>query len=115
MHATPPIVVNLTPHDIVLRTPEGDITYPSHGLARVASIPGSHLGGCLWAAPHWGAIEGLPRPSEGVIYLVSALVAARCVGRQDVFSPGTGPLDSPVRDDQGRIVAVTRLIQAPMS
>jgi hypothetical protein len=40
-------------------------------------------------------------------------VAGRLRGRPDVFSPGTGPRDGAIRDKQGRITGVTRLIQAP--
>ena len=32
-------MINLTPHDITLRTPAGDVTYPASGqLARVSTI-----------------------------------------------------------------------------
>ena len=107
------IIVNLTPHEIILRDEFGaDTAYPSQGVARVRSVPGEHLSGPLWSAPIWGEVEGLPEPT-GDVFIVSALVAARCAGRGDVFSPGTGPNDGCVRDDAGRIVAVTRLIQAP--
>lgn len=44
------------------------------------------------------------------IYVVSALVASRCAGRPDVYSPDTGP--TAIRDDEGRIVAVRGLVRA---
>jgi hypothetical protein len=69
----------------------------------------------LRRAPQWGAIEGLPEPEEGTIYIVSALVAQRAIGRADVFCPGTGPLDGCVRDEHGHVVAVTSLVQAPLA
>ena len=110
-------MINLTPHNVVLRGVEGDIELPSTGLARVKSESGEKLEerGCisLYAAPNWGEVEGLPAPASGMIYIVSALVAGKCGGREDVFSPGTGPSDGAVRNEKGHIVAVTRLVQAP--
>jgi hypothetical protein len=110
-------VVNLTPHPIVLRHGGEDRAYQPdpRGPARVRSVPGKYIQADLplYSAPSWGEVVGLPGPHPGVIYLVSALVAARCAGRTDVFSPGTGPDDHAVRDNSGRIIAVTRLIQAP--
>ena len=117
-------VVNLTPHAIILFRDNGlgdqeaaEFT-PSGVVARVSSAPGEKIEGKdfpLYGAPTWGEVEGLPAPEPYKIYLVSALVAARCVGRKDVFSPGTGPNDGAIRNDQGHIKAVTRLIQAPLS
>lgn len=112
-------ILNLTPHPIVLRTPEGeDITLPSAGVARVATLPGNveHVPGLpvpVASAPAFGAIEGLPDPEPGTVFIVSGMVASRAFGRADVFSPGTGPADGAIRDAAGRIVAVTRLVRAP--
>jgi hypothetical protein len=115
--------VNLTPHNIVaVRRPireGGDLTIPPSGsVARVATVPGSLLGYSsgvpLYSAPTPGPVEGLPEPVEGTIYIVSGFVAAHCADRTDVYSPGTGPQDGAIREN-GRIVAVTRLVQAPRS
>lgn len=111
-------LINLTPHPIVLRSGKVDVTVPPSGtVVRVLSTPGEVLPieGVpvpVYAAPSWGSVEGLPEPVPGTFYIVSALVAARCAHRGDVVSPGTGPADGAVRDDAGRIVAVTRLIAA---
>jgi len=91
------------------------ITIPASGnIARKGSQPGTPCGEVkgisLYSAPTWGEVEGLPEPSEGTIYIVSGLVAGR-ISRPDVFSPGTGPQDGAVREN-GRIVAVTRLIRS---
>ena len=102
--------VNLTPHEITF----GINVIPASGIvARVASKPGEELGNGLYTAPQWGEVEGLPPEEPETIYIVSALVAGR-VGntRDDVYSPGTGPADNAVRDPQGRIVGVTRLIRS---
>jgi hypothetical protein len=60
-------------------------------------------------------VEGLPPPERDTILIVSALLAVAVPGRTDVFYPGTGPGDGAVRDSQGRVQAVTRLIQAAQS
>lgn len=111
-------LVNLTPHPIVLRSGEVNVTVPPSGtVARVSSTPGQVLPieGVpvpVHASPAWGALEGLPEPVPGTLFIVSALVAARCAHRGDVVCPGTGPADWAVRDDAGRIIAVTRLVAA---
>lgn len=110
---------NLTPHAVTLRSAAGDTVLPPDGLVvRVASTPGADadvpgLPVPVRGAPTWGAVEGLPAPQAGVVLIVSGLVLARISGRGDVVAPGTGPADGAVRDSDGRIVAVTRLI-APL-
>jgi hypothetical protein len=115
------VIVNLTPHPITLRLADGDHTLPSAGVARTASTPGT-LGErdfgfaspvVVAEATTYGEVEGLPAPAPGVVYIVSAIVLSRCQGRNDVYGPGTGPADGAIRDESGRIVAVTRLIAAP--
>ena len=112
-------LVNLTPHVIKVIETNGDTVefQPSGQIARVASVPGTEQKSTsypnlkFFSAPTWGEVEGLPAPQGGKAYIVSGLVAARCSHRADVFSPGTGPADEPVREN-GQIVAVTRLIFA---
>ena len=110
-------LMNLTPHPINLRGPDGaDTTLPPSGtVARVTSTPGAPAAVAGIAVPvfgrdTFGEVTGLPAPEEGTLYLVSALVGGAVAGtRDDVLVPGTGPQDGAVRDDAGRIVAVTRL------
>lgn len=111
-------LINLTPHTITLRGSQGDISIEPdpRGPARVTSSPGSPIGEVLgvpvFSAPTFGAIEGLPSPNKGEVFIVSAIVAGRLpVKRGDVVSPGTGPQDGAIRKD-GQIVAVTRLISS---
>jgi hypothetical protein len=113
-------LVNLTPHDIVLRDPCGvDHTIPPSGsVARVTSQPGiqtdilADYGGVpIYSAPVQGEVEGLPARNGDAIYIVSQVVAVQVPERLDVVSPGTGPLDGAIREG-GRIVAVTRLVSA---
>jgi hypothetical protein len=109
-------LVNLTPHDIAIRTETGTITIPSSGQARC--VPGEmtveNLDGMPCPVARYGdlgPVLGLPGPIDGVAFIVSAVVLAHpsVAGRTDVFAPGTGPADGAIRDG-GRVVAVTRLV-----
>jgi hypothetical protein len=116
--------VNLTPHEIVVRTENGRVVFPSSGVARVQQVPGEQqdlvvLGGDetpmpvpIHGASQYGAVEGLPPMERGTLYIVSLLVLAALKGcRPDCVAPGTGPNDNPVRDSTGKLVAVTRLVR----
>ncbi len=109
--------LNLTPHPLTIRTPDGDINIaPSGDVARVAvqATPAGDLDGIPVVKQTYGDIQGLPDPQPGVAYIVSGLVLAAVKaagGRADVYAPDTSP-DSAIRDDAGRIVAVRRLVQA---
>ena len=114
------MLINLTPHAVTLRDEYGqDIIIPPDGtVARVMPLPGE---GGVWFLPgipnvpvytpdRPGRVTGLPDPMPEVYYVVSALVGAAVAGKRgDVLVLGTGPNDNPVRDDAGRIVAVTCL------
>jgi len=97
--------VNLTPHPIVFV--DGPTVPPSGNVARVASTPkevGKHDGVSL-KYPNWGFVQGLPDPVDGVMYIVSAMVRERVVGRTDVASPG-----DLVRDEKGTVVGCRDLV-----
>lgn len=126
-------IVNLTPHEITILTSqrqaiqcpirgwrffedvEVSTSYPSKGVARVAvnrraefplALQGS---GLRVTSQTFGAVEGLPAPAEGVVYVVSAMVLTALSGsRPDVFAPDTGP--DCIREN-GQIVAVRGLVQ----
>ncbi len=110
-------LVNLTPHAIVLRAPDGTDTVvePSGTIARVASSSGApqDVAGVPvpdWSADSMGEVTGLPDSSLNTLLIVSAIVGDACKGRRlDVLVPGTGPKDDAVRNEKGHIVAVTRL------
>lgn len=112
-------IVNLTPHAITLRLPDGSdmVLPPSGAVARVAvqNRPAEQRSGIpvpVLPAPVYGEIEGLPDPQPDTAYVVSGLVLSRCIGRNDVYAPATGPADGAIRDEAGRIVAVTKLVAA---
>jgi hypothetical protein len=106
----------------VLIAPTGERTTieASGAVARVATVPGAVEARpgfpCLVAGPTlYGAVEQLPAPTPGTIFVVSALVLGALAGqgRDDVFAPGTGPNDGAERNAAGHVVGVTRLVQAP--
>lgn len=111
-------IMNLTPHEITIRTPSGGtvVVPPSGIVARVSTVEGpaqpveANGEEIPVVTRAFGAVENLPAPSEGTAYLVSSLVlsALEGSGRRDVYAPDTGP--TALRDEQGRIVAVTRLV-----
>ena len=100
--------VNLTPHDIVVRTPAGvDVVFPASGtVARVRTIetPAGEIGSIPLVEVEMAEIENLPDPEEGTVYIVSSM--ALDPSREDVVAPDTGP--TAIRDENGHIVAVTR-------
>jgi hypothetical protein len=111
--------VNLTPHAVVIRTADGDrVIGPTAPAARVE--PGVLLSTDVFGGVpviRWGKGEvvNLPEPTEGIIFIVSAVVGAEVRGRMDVVCPGTGPNDNAVRvadgPRKGQIEAVTCLVR----
>lgn len=109
-------LVNLTPHDLVLVSEDGNVlaTIPSSGVARASQT--DEPVGELEVEGHaiavvktvFGDTIDLPEPTEGVAYVVSIITAnaARAQGRSIDDLLITSGL---VRDDQGRIIGCTRL------
>ena len=111
-------LINLTPHSLNLYTADGVVELPVSGqLARVrsTSVFVGEAGGMPVYENTFSEVEGLPEPADGVVYITSSLLlkALKTAGisRPDVLAPGTGPNDGPIRDQNGRIVGVTRLIR----
>ena len=111
--------INLTPHKITIFDLYVEkITLPSEGVARVETTeetlePIDNIP--IVSAPIQGPVIGLPEPTDGVSYVVSSIVLNHpsVRGRTDVFGPGTGPKHAAMRDEEGRIIGVTRLVAAP--
>lgn len=105
-------IVNLTPHELNICNAAGETVSipPSGTIARVAEtrVQLRAVNGIPVTRAEYGAVEGLPEPQEGAIYVVSALVLGRCGGRSDVFAPGTA-----VRDAEGRVIGCSGLSAAP--
>jgi hypothetical protein len=102
-------LINLTPHKIVVRPGAGaDIVIePTAPTARMAvkSVIGTPIDGIPVTRQEFGAIENLPEPQAGTVFIVSTLIAS-AVKRPDVLSPDTGP--TAIREN-GQIVAVRGL------
>lgn len=97
-------IVNLTQHPIVIVG--GPTVAPSGSVARCAtvSVPAGNFGGVPLTKTQYGAVEGLPDPVDGVLYVVSAMVRAAVPDRHDVASPG-----NQVRDANGAIIGCRSL------
>lgn len=118
-------LINLTSNRICLADDSGQITLtlePSGEIAQIehrrpqqiydlTSVP---VPVCAHRAPSDGWLVGLPPAQEGVAYLVpvECLEAAGRLRRYDVFAPDTGPGSGCLRDGDGQILAVRRLIAA---
>lgn len=117
-------IINLTPHNIHVYNVKGEFqTFVASGtVARVSStqqvLPNIEiklgedtcgLGTYTVNQTVWGEVIDLPEPQDGVVYLVSALVLARCTDRPDVVGPDTGP--TAVRNEKGQITAVKGFVK----
>lgn len=109
--------VNLTDHPICIMTDNGGVTIkPSGVVARVKFryYPASqviHEGVVINQALETIAnVSGLPDPQDGVIYLVSQIVARVefCRRREDVMAPDTR---NSIRNASGGVVAVGGLVR----
>ena len=95
-----PSFINLTPHSIWVTIhpdflDDRGIEYPASGM--VARMPANRAEGPL-CGPHrmvqqsFGAVEGLPEPVAGVVYIVSGIVLSDLAGsrprRPTSFIPG---------------------------
>ena len=110
-------LVNLTPHRITIVAPanwpllgsntDPIVVEPSGTVARcaeereiVATLPtGTGSFDIPVYRAHFGAVQNLPEPQTGTVYIVSMRLAQAAPERQDVFFPGEA-----VRDGDGNII-----------
>lgn len=107
-------IVNKTPHSLSLVTDNGTVviepTLPPARVSEVSeriatiSINDVNVVEVPVTKKSYGEVENLPDPQDGVVYVVSALVAGRVPEREDVLITS-----SPVRDDGGRIIGCREL------
>jgi hypothetical protein len=114
-------IINLTPHRVVFRAPWGEVVFESHGMsARVDTRT-------MEALPLYGMsaifrdkgdvyIPVAPLDGSKFSYIVSSMVLdaidERCpegFDKEQFVAPDTGK--TAVRDENGRIVAVTRWVR----
>lgn len=110
------LMLNLTSHVITLRTPQGDVVFPPSGIVARVETTENPIGTLIVnghqvpvVTRQTGAVTDLP--NDGTPRLVSSMVlAALPAGTPDVYAPDTGP--SAIRNEDGQIVAITRLVAA---
>ena len=104
---------NLTPHAINLLNDNNEVVAiiePSGIIARAAQTKELVEELCVdgMTIPvyksEFGKVENLPEQEKDTIFVVSALTAQACKGRNDVYIT-----DNPVRDEQGRIIGCRSL------
>ena len=104
------LLKNFTPHNVVIVNEATKIVIPSDGIARVtetkAVAPSIDVDGVTVETfvSAFGEVENLPPQEEGIMVIVSALVASAAKGRDDLLVPG-----ELVRDDGGNIVGCKSL------
>ena len=89
-------LINLTPHPVTIHGVEGSVTLPKGvgALPRLAvtrrEVGAVLVGGVVLPISRvtLGEVTDLPDPREGVMLLVSAMVAEACPTRADLVSPG---------------------------
>jgi len=111
-------LINLTPHVVVIETGDGSfVTIPPSGMvARVATeeTVASSVEVSGFTIPvvtrQFGEVSGLPDQDETCIVSSLVLEAVRLQQpwRRNVFAPDTGT--TAIRDSDGRIIAVRRLV-----
>jgi hypothetical protein len=113
-----PQLVNLTPHDVVIRNDDEDIVIPKSGMvARVKEtvIHKEIINGVQVTDIHYEKTSNLPECKDGIYYIVSIVVAYANSGRHDlVFPDGLNAY----RDEKGQIEAVPglrRIVETPGS
>ena len=105
-------IINLTPHCINIYDVDGNEVekFESMGIARADSFETvvGELNGIPVVEMSYGALIGLPDPSDGVAYIVSMLTiqAAIQVGRTTSDLYTTADL---VRNEQGQIIGCRKL------
>ncbi len=105
--------LNLTPHQIAIVEGESSTVYPVDGPAPRLAVEREALGqidGVSVVRSTMGEPTGLPEPQDGVIVIVSALVAEHpsVATRTDLAYPGEA-----IRDADGKIVGAKGLCAGP--
>lgn len=100
-------IINLTPHNVVVKGEGWEVIFPSKGIARCSQSTKTigKIGGVPITENVFGEVEGLPEEKEGVKYIVSGLIASALKGkRKDLLVPS-----EQIRDSEGRIIGCKSL------
>ena len=101
---------NFTPHNVVIINESTKIVIPSDGIARVTetktATPSIDVDGVVIETfvSAFGEVENLPPQEDGVMVIVSAMVASAAKDRNDLLVPG-----ELVRDNDGNIIGCKSL------
>lgn len=99
--------INCTPHPIQLN--DCTVFTPGSSVARVSTTfhGGSFIDDVEIFHQEFGKVIGLPEPSPGCVFIVSAIVleATKSQGRTDVVAPATRHPKT-LRNEQGHIISV---------
>jgi hypothetical protein len=97
--------VNCNKHEIIIVHSSGEeVSFPPSGIVATVSVktvPCPSIAGFTVNKTVRGAVQGLPDPVEGTVYIVNAIVlsALEGSGRTDVVAPDTGA--SAIRFEDG--------------
>lgn len=104
-------LVNLTPHPVTLIVGDQTLTIPPEPTPARCSETRTVVGSVEVdglevpvTVVGFGEVQGLPDPQEGVLYVVSRIVAEARRDRADLVIP-----DDLVRDGEGRIIGAKAL------
>ena len=110
-------LINKTPHPVVLVLEDGakitlEPVMPTPRVSSSSVVTATYTitdgngieHEIVREAPVFGEVVDLPEPQEGVLYVVSMLVAARAVGRNDLVSPGRQ-----LRNEAGQVIGCAGL------
>ena len=103
-------LVNNTPHEVAVLVGDAMIRIaPSGNVVRLNThcIPCGDVMGIPVVRCKEGEPKGLPEPEDGVVFIVSSVVA-KMVKRADVVSPDTSD-NGAIRDGNGYIIGVKQL------
>ena len=99
--------INLTPHAVNVLLNGRTITIEPSGTVAGCSVSREQAD-AIESIPVnrtvFGTVEGLPKPQDGVYYMVSSLVAQALPSRTDLFVP-----DDVIRDEAGRVIGCRAL------
>ena len=101
-------IINLTPHDIVIVTENGNRIIPKSGAIACVSYEPLNCGffeDILLLSTTFGEVTGLPNYQSDTLLIVSAVVRSVAFNRPDLASPG-----ELVRDAGGNVVGCRGLI-----
>lgn len=105
-------LINLTPHEIVVyREEKIFLSIPSSGFVRANEV--SKLAGNINGIPvksvSYGAVQGMPEPVEGTIYVVSQITAAAL--KQQNRTEDIYIVTDAVRDEENKIIGCRSFAQ----